>query len=244
MIKKYQCVEENKYGQSVGAVIQNTQPIQFKDGDLFGSHVNLLSLKKSAVSQLQLDQLWQATQSESDDRCWTYLPYAGFKTIVDLKLSLDRSFDFPESIHYLIEVKGKIVGWIALLNIRSQSQAVEIGNVYFSHLMKQSTAATEAIYLLLKCCFEQGFRRVEWKCDDLNQPSKRAALRYGFQFEGVFRQDRIAKGRNRNTAWFSMLDEEWLLLDKAYQAWLSIENFDEQAQQKLRLSDFMKLYQD
>lgn len=243
MIKKYQCVEENKYGQSVGAAIQNLQPIQFEEEDLFGPHVKLYSLKKSAVSQLQLDQLWQAIQAEPDDRCWTYLPYAGFKTIVDLKSSLYRSFDFPESTHYLIEVKGEIVGWIALLNIRSQIKVVEIGNVYFSHLMKQSTAATEAIYLLLKCCFNQGFRRVEWKCDDLNQSSKRAALRYGFQFEGVCRQDRISKGRNRNTAWFSMLDEDWLFLDNAYQAWLSISNFDEKAQQKLRLGDFIKLYQ-
>ena len=103
--------------------------------------------------------------------------------------------------------------------------------------MKQSTAATEVIYLLLKTCFEQGFRRVEWKCDDLNQPSKRAALRLGFQYEGTFRQDRIAKGRNRNTAWFSMLDEEWMPLQKAYIAWLKADNFDKEGKQKKRLSD-------
>ena len=105
--------------------------------------------------------------------------------------------------------------------------------------MKQSTASTEVIYLLLKACFEQGFRRVEWKCDDLNLPSKRAALRFGFQHEGTFRQDRIAKGRNRNTAWFSILDQEWPELEKAYLAWLKADNFDQNGQQKLRLCDFL-----
>ena len=140
-------------------------------------------------------------------------------------------------MHYLIEVNHMIVGWIGLINERSAHRAIEVGNVYFSHQMKQSTASTEVIYLLLKTCFEQGFRRVEWKCDELNQPSKRAALRFGFQYEGTFRQDRIAKGRNRNTAWFSILDEEWSSLEMVYQQWLSPENFDMDGKQKKRLSD-------
>ncbi|EEH68189.1 hypothetical protein HMPREF0023_2294 [Acinetobacter sp. ATCC 27244] len=104
--------------------------------------------------------------------------------------------------------------------------------------MKKSKASTETIFLLLQQCFKHGFRRVEWKCDDCNAPSKAAALRFGFQFEGLFRQDRIVKGRNRNTAWFSIIDEEWPDLEKIYQQWLSPDNFDEQGFQKRRLTDF------
>ena len=138
----------------------------------------------------------------------------------------------------MIEVDGEVQGWIALLNPRLGHAVIEIGNVYFSHKMKKSKAATEAIFLLLQQCFKHGFRRVEWKCDDANAPSKVAALRFGFQYEGLFRQDRIVKNRNRNTAWFSIIDEEWSDLEKTYQQSLSPENFDAQGFQKQRLSDF------
>lgn len=148
---------------------------------------------------------------------------------------MKKNFGFTETKHFLIEVEGKILGWIALMNERSEHAVIEIGNVYFSHQMKRSVAATETIYLLLKACFEQGFRRVEWKCDDLNEPSRQAALRFGFQFEGVFRQDRISKGNNRNTAWYSILDEEWQTIQVAYENWLNPENFDAKVQQKKRL---------
>ena len=163
-------------------------------------------------------------------------------TLEELVEIIERNFNFQGTTHYLIEMSGDIVGWIALMNQRTDHRVVEIGNVYFSHLMKRSKAATEVIYLLLKTCFEQGFRRVEWKCDDLNVPSKKAALRFGFCFEGIFRQDRISKGRNRNTAWFSILDEEWIALKKAYEAWLSADNFDEKNAQKVRLEEFKRQY--
>lgn len=128
------------------------------------------------------------------------MPHSGFESVEELRAALENNFNFKNSIHHLVEVNHRLVGWLGLLNQRSVDHVIEIGNIYFSNLMKQSTASIEVIYLLLKACFEQGFRRVEWTCDDLNQPSKRAALRFGFQYEGTFRQDRIAKGRNRNTA--------------------------------------------
>lgn len=241
-MKKYQQKQMNEFGQEVGISVKQGEANYFKFNDLSGVNVNLRCLNAQPISVFELAQIWQVVNTEPDPRCWTYLPYDAFDSENNLKIKLDQLFGFEGSIHYLIEVGQTIVGWVAFLNVRSQSQVVEIGNVYFSHLMKQSTAATEAIFLLLSESFKRGFRRVEWKCDDLNQPSKRAALRYGFQFEGVFRQDRMTKGRNRNTAWFSMLDEEWLDLEKAYQAWLQKANFDENAQQKLKLSDFMHLY--
>jgi RimJ/RimL family protein N-acetyltransferase len=126
------------------------------------------------------------------------------------------------------------------LNIQRAHGTAEIGNVYFSHQLKQSRAATETIYLLLRACFSAGYRRIEWKCDDLNEPSKRAALRFGFHYEGLFRQHYIVKGRSRNTAWFSMLDEEWPELDNPYQAWLNADNFDAAGRQKRRLQDFIQ----
>ncbi len=154
-----------------------------------------------------------------------------------------RSFGFQNSIHYLIKANGQALGWAALLNIQPAHGVAEIGNLYFSHCMKQSKAATETIYLLLDACFQAGCRRVEWKCDDLNAPSKRAAQRFGFQYEGLFRQHYVVKGCSRNTAWFSILDEEWPELSQAFQAWLQAENFDPNGQQKVRLQDFRQLYQ-
>ena len=144
-------------------------------------------------------------------------------------------------IHFLAD---SLSGTHASLQVLSTDTdgVIEIGNIYFSHQMKQSVASTEVIYLLLNSCFEQGFRRVEWKCDDLNTPSKRAALRFGFQYEGTFRQDRIYKARNRNTAWFSMLDSEWPRVKAAYLAWLTIDNFDPAGQQKIKLAEFMQQY--
>ena len=211
----------------------------FQADVLSGRSVRLLPIPSSGLSPVQRDQLWQVIQQEPDSRCWTYLPCDGFTSSAELAQAFSRGFDFPKPMHYLIEVDQQSCGWLALLNYRVGHRAIEIGNVYFSSQLKQTCAATEAIYLLLKDCFAQGIRRVEWKCDELNTPSYRAALRFGFEYEGTFRQDRISKGRNRNTAWFSILDEEWPTLDKAYTQWLNPDNFDVHAQQKIRLSEFI-----
>lgn len=240
-MKHYLKTELNAFDQDVGIMLVQQNPIHFQAFHLQGASLKLQCLNTQKISVQQLSQLWEIVNSEPDHRCWTYLPYSGFETIEILTDAVDGLFGFSDSVHYLIEVNQQVVGWIAMLNIREQSHVLEIGNVYFSHVIKQSTASTEAVYLLLKASFEQGFRRVEWKCDALNLPSKRAALRYGFQFEGVFRQDRISKGRNRNTAWYSILDEEWVCLEQGYQGWLSADNFDEQGIQKNCLNHFIEL---
>ncbi len=232
-------VQENEYGQFVGLPLSNPLPICFLAETLYGKHATLQVLSSAILDPNRMQQVWQCVNSEVDLSCWTYLSYAGFESADELRAALENNFNFKNSIHYLVEVNHAIVGWVGLLNQRSADHVIEIGNIYFSYKMKQSTASTEVIYLLLKACFEQGFRRVEWKCDDLNLPSKRAALRFGFQHEGTFRQDRIAKGRNRNTAWFSILDQEWPKLEKAYLAWLNTDNFDLDGQQKIRLKEFM-----
>lgn len=236
-MKNYQKVQENEYGQIVGVPVSNSLPVHLLVENIYGKNVTLHCFSAATLNEERVQQIWQCVKTEEDRRCWTYLPYSSFETKEELQSALENCFGFQGAVHYLIEVNHVIVGWIGLLNERSEHHIIEIGNVYFSHQMKQSTASTEVIYLLLKTCFEQGFRRVEWKCDELNQPSKRAASRFGFQYEGTFRQDRIAKGRNRNTAWFSILDEEWSSLETVYQQWLSPENFDMDGTQKKRLSD-------
>ena len=234
-------VHQNEYGQMVGSSVQ-LKPIHFLADSLSGTHASLQVLSTDTLTPACLKQLWQVLKDESEGGCWTYLPYSAFKSAAALETLLQHNFSMPHAIHYLIQIQHRIVGWVGLLNLRPTDGVIEIGNIYFSHQMKQSVASTEVIYLLLNSCFEQGFRRVEWKCDDLNTPSKRAALRFGFQYEGTFRQDRIYKARNRNTAWFSMLDSEWPRVKAAYLAWLTIDNFDPAGQQKIKLAEFMQQY--
>ncbi|MCU4581049.1 GNAT family N-acetyltransferase [Acinetobacter gyllenbergii] len=236
-MKHYLKTQQNQFGQTVGFALEHQfcQPIQHH---LDGQYVKLIYIVDE-ISDQAASQIWDAVATEENAACWTYLPYAAPQSQVSLKQDLQNLFGFKASSHFLIEIDGAIQGWIALLNPRLEQGAIEIGNVYFSHRMKKSKASTEVIFLLLQQCFAHGFRRVEWKCDDCNAPSKAAALRFGFQYEGLFRQDRITKGHNRNTAWFSIIDEEWPDLEKVYQQWLSPDNFDAQGFQKQRLSDFL-----
>ncbi|NNP73440.1 acetyltransferase [Acinetobacter defluvii] len=234
-MQNFQQYQLNAFGQKIGKTLTSTSPKHFQADILTGQAVRLIPIHRDILHSNAFSYLWRAIESEPSHACWTYLPYSAFSFQIQLEQALKNNFGFVGSHHFLIEIDHKILGWIALINQRAEHAAIEIGNVYFSHQMKRSIAATETVYLLLKACFEQGFRRVEWKCDDLNEPSRKAALRFGFQFEGIFRQDRISKGNNRNTAWFSMLDEEWQTIQKAYETWLNPENFDENGQQKTRL---------
>jgi RimJ/RimL family protein N-acetyltransferase len=129
----------------------------------------------------------------------------------------------------------------AYLNVTPQSGVIEIGHVWFGTGLKRTTAATEAIYLLLRNAFDElGYRRVEWKCNDLNAVSRRAAERFGFTFEGVFRKHQIVKGRNRDTAWYSITDDQWPAIRGGFQAWLAPESFDGQNRQKRSLGELIE----
>lgn len=134
---------------------------------------------------------------------------------------------------------GRAEGRQALMRIDAAHGVIEIGNILWGPAIARTRAATEALYLFAAYAFDTlGYRRFEWKCNNLNEPSKRAAKRFGFTFEGIFRQHMVAKGRNRDTAWFSIIDAEWPSLRKAYDAWLDPDNFDAAGQQKRRLEDF------
>jgi RimJ/RimL family protein N-acetyltransferase len=139
--------------------------------------------------------------------------------------------------HSLSDEKRTPMGMIALMAIENVHRSVEIGNVIYSKKLQKSTAATQAVYLLLNHCFEKRYRRVTWKCNNLNEASKRAALRLGFQYEGVSRAHMVVKGRNRDTAWFAMTEDDWEVAGGALRRWLEPTNFDTHGQQKRKLED-------
>lgn len=136
------------------------------------------------------------------------------------------------------KVTGKIAGRQTFMRIDAANGVVEIGNILWNSPVAQKPAATEALFLFARHAFDDlGYRRFEWKCNDENEPSKRAALRFGFSFEGAFRQHLIVKGRNRDTAWFSMIDKDWPPIRQAFEEWLEPANFDADGRQKRRLQD-------
>lgn len=142
----------------------------------------------------------------------------------------------PSYVAVIDKASGKAVGQQGWMRIRPEHGSIEIGGIYWGLPMARTPLATEALFLFARHAFDDlGYRRFEWKCNDRNEPSKAAAQRFGFQFEGVFRQDMIMKGVNRDTAWFSILDGEWPAMRAEYERWLSPDNFDADGQQKTKL---------
>jgi RimJ/RimL family protein N-acetyltransferase len=133
------------------------------------------------------------------------------------------------------------VGVASYLRINPQDGVIEVGHIHFSPLLQRTTLATEAMYLMMKRVFDElGYRRYEWKCDSLNEPSRKAALRLGYTFEGIFRQATMYKGRNRDTAWYAIIDKDWPVIRSAYESWLDPGNFDARGNQVSSLSDLMQ----
>lgn len=146
--------------------------------------------------------------------------------------------DDPLYFAVIEKASGRIAGRQSLMRIDPTFGVIEIGNIYWGPLISRKPAATEAQYLFMEYAFDGlGYRRYEWKCNNLNEPSKRAAERFGFSFEGVFRQHLVIKGQNRDTAWYSVIDKEWPKLRQAYSEWLDPENFDSEGKQMRRLEE-------
>ncbi|GAC1326213.1 MAG: GNAT family protein [Collimonas sp.] len=184
--------------------------------------------------------LYAAYSKAPDDRDWTYLSVGPFADAASYRDYAERAAASLDPLHYaVIERKtGRAVGTLALMRIDPANGVIEVGFVTFSPLLKRTPVSTEAQFLLMKHAFDQlGYRRYEWKCDSLNAPSRQAAERLGFQFEGIFRQAVVYKGRNRDTAWFSIVDREWPALRAAFERWLAPENFDAQGQQLASLAE-------
>ena len=184
------------------------------------------------------EALWQAVKGH--DEVWVYLfqgPFAA-RADFDAYIEMFASRDDPYA-YAILDKDGRPVGFATLMEIRPANRVIEVGNILYSPLLQRTPLATEVQYLLARYAFEElGNRRYEWKCNSLNAPSRRAALRYGFTFEGVFSQHMIVKGRNRDTAWYAMMDHEWPALKRAFEAWLAPDNFDAKGAQKKKLEAF------
>jgi RimJ/RimL family protein N-acetyltransferase len=187
--------------------------------------------------------LFVANGLDKDGRNWTYLfqePFADFDAYRQWLEQVAKGDD--PLFHSIVDLKtGKAVGVATFMRIDRANGVIEVGNINYSPLLQRTPAATEAMFLMMARVFDElGYRRYEWKCDALNAPSRAAALRLGFQYEGLFRQAVIYKGRNRDTTWFSIIDAEWPALKGAYEQWLAPENFDGEGKQRQSLADLIK----
>lgn len=202
---------------------------------LRGSRVTLRPLDAAADAQ----SLYAVSHPpEGDLRIWTYLPDGPYESEDHMRRTLAWAESVESAIYFAIvpAAEGRSVGLASYLRIKPEFGVIEIGHIWFGAALRRTTAASEAIYLLLGHAFDDlGYRRVEWKCNALNAASRQAAERFGFKFEGVFRKAQVVKGRNRDTAWYAITDEEWPAIRKAFQAWLAPENFDGDGSQKQRL---------
>jgi RimJ/RimL family protein N-acetyltransferase len=188
------------------------------------------------------DALFAAFAEDADGRGWTYLAYGPFPTVASYRAWMEASClgDDPLFFTIIDAAAGRPAGVASYLRVTPASGSIEVGHIHYSPRLKRSPAATEAMYLMMKSAFELGYRRYEWKCDALNAASRAAAQRLGLSFEGVFRQATVYKGRNRDTAWYSVIDSEWPVLQEAFRAWLDPGNFDGTGRQRTRLTDLTR----
>jgi RimJ/RimL family protein N-acetyltransferase len=189
--------------------------------------------------QVHGSALYEGIQGEAGERVWQYLfegPFAD-RAAFDVHLKRIAASDDPLFFAILDNASGSAVGYASYMRIEPVHRVIEVGSILYTPRLQQTTLATEAMYLMARHIFDDlGYRRYEWKCNALNAPSRRAALRFGFTFEGIFRQHMIVKGRNRDTAWFSMLDSEWPARKANFERWLDPSNFGADGRQKVALS--------
>lgn len=188
------------------------------------------------------DDLFAGFSLDTDARNWTYLGYGPFVDVDEFRQWMTAAClgDDPQ-FHAIIDLEtGKAVGVASYLRIDPKGGVIEVGNIHYSPLLQRRPAATEAMYLLMRRVFDElGYRRYEWKCDSHNAPSRGAAARLGFSYDGFFPQAVVTKGRNRDTTWFSILDSEWPMRRDAFEAWLDPNNFGADGAQKQSLAAFM-----
>ncbi|OAK64440.1 acetyltransferase [Variovorax paradoxus] len=228
----------NDFGQSIGPELPGWTPRPLPPRRaLEGRFCTLEPLDAARHA----DDLHAAYALAPDGRDWTYLGIERPADVGTTRAYVERIASSTDPMHFAVidRQSGRAVGSLALMRIDPANGAIEVGTVNFSPLLKQTPMSTEAQYLLMKLVFDElGYRRHEWKCDDFNEPSKRAALRLGFQYEGRFRQAVVYKGRGRDTAWFSIIDSEWPALRTAFERWLAPGNFDAQGRQRMSLDRF------
>jgi RimJ/RimL family protein N-acetyltransferase len=206
---------------------------------LLGSHV----LLRPVNAATDAEPLYAVSHPPAGDPAiWTYLPYGPYEHPGRLRELLTWAESSPDPLFFALvrPLDERPLGLASYLRLTPEFGVIEIGHIWFGVPLQRTIAATEAIYLLARQAFDHlGYRRLEWKCDALNAASRRAAERFGFSFEGVFRNHMVVKGRNRDTAWYAITDDEWPAIRTGFQAWLAPENFDEEGLQSRRLGDLI-----
>jgi len=231
----------NEFGLPVGDVVQGWQPRPRPEPVVLeGRYVRVAPLTSAHYSEL-----FRTVCGRDDGDLWTYRPVDRPATLAELWMHLAAVLDSPVDVTFTIvpaegEHAGLPAGLASYLRIEPATGQVEVGGVLLAKALQRTRAATEAIHLLMRHAFDDlGYRRFEWKCDSLNEPSRRAAARLGFSYEGRFRNHMITKGRNRDTDWFSVTDGEWPDVRAAHERWLDPANFDGDGRQLTALSEIV-----
>ncbi len=225
----------NNFGQPIGSPLNDWQKCQFPaKTDMLGQYCQITPLDVDKHAQ----SLYQAYASDKNGENWTYLSYGPFTDIGSFKVWLQKTCTGMDPLFYVVKDKANdsVIGMASYMRIEPSIGVLEVGHIHFSLLLQKTPMSTEAMFLMMQRAFDElGYRRYEWKCDSLNEKSNNAAKRLGFKFEGIFRQATLYKGRNRDTAWYSITDSEWPKLKQAFETWLSKYNFDSKGQQIQKL---------
>ena len=220
----------NEFGQPVGDPVGLELPRESPERVTLRGEYCVLEPLDAARHAEALSRAYDAATDPGD---WTYLPVGPFATHAAYREWAEAAERSRDPLHFaVLDGAGRPLGTLALLRQQPAAASIEVGFVVFSRAMQRTPVSTEAHFLLMRYVFEElGYRRYEWKCDSLNAPSLRAAERLGFTPEGVFRQATVYKGRNRDTAWFAILDGEWPGIRAEFERWLAPENFDAEGRQ-------------
>lgn len=225
----------NSLGQPIGAAVPDWRPPPLPPRQ---SLPGRLCIVEPLDASRHAQSLFEAVALDGEGRMWTYLGYGPFPTAGTYREWLEAQSRSADPLFFTIvdRAASRAVGVASYLRMNPGDGVAEIGHLAFSPMLQRQAAATEAIYLMIRQLFDLGYRRCEWKCDALNGASRAAAVRLGFTFEGVFRQAVVYKGRNRDTAWYSIIDADWPALDVCLRCWLDPANFDEHGRQRMSLS--------
>jgi RimJ/RimL family protein N-acetyltransferase len=206
--------------------------------DLRPLHGRWVMLEPVSAERHAKDLYASFADSDPDGNVWTYMPYGPWQSFEQFEAWVreKQASRDPWFYAFIDRATGKAVGMGSFMRSDAPNGVIEIGHIWMSPGLQQTKQATEVIFLMIRHGFDDlGVRRLEWKCDALNAPSRKAAERFGFTFEGIFRQHLIVKGRNRDTAWFAILDKDWQRIRAGFERWLRPENFDEKGRQKAKL---------
>ena len=221
----------------IGEPVSTAPALRPERTELAGRFVRLVPLDPSRHAA----DLFAETHGPDEERRWWYLGDGPYRDLAAFAAALAEKAASQDPLFFAVidAATGRACGYQTLMRIDAANRVIEVGNIVYGRTLQRTPASTEAQYLFMRHAFDTlGYRRYEWKCNALNAPSRAAALRFGFTFEGVFRSHMIMKGRNRDTAWYSIVEAEWPSRRAAFQAWLSPDNFSSAGGQLRRLEDF------